>query len=439
MGLDSRVLQLDVQGSFDFYTSAVSIDAVTSKEFLQLGRILGPARRGRRLTLEQFQAADRVLPLITHELTHFIDATSTSWGLQRLRQLDLAYRAMLSENEFDFHHLKTAYDSIRTIRLPDYYTLISDIGKRVVRPWSYKVSIGVRYKADGRVDDAHPIAFCRFATENGDLLARSPLSVVSLLEASAMSQELQLRYVFLLTVDGIEGIVEQRRQQQKALDYLYDHSITEYSVCAHLVANYQQCKDVLLAYRLAGVLSRLALNWPRPSFLTVSNRATLGKVLNVDPDHPYIDRVSRSLQGSDRGTLYSVLCAALPADSSTADADVAACVELALQRLGTSFADVSEHARQEVDRLTHEISTSPSDVLRRLATAGRHNYELISPFVSTLPLQDLNLPMVLFGDYVSMRTHGRDQNTLGDLDPRACDDELYPLEKAIRNFAEACV
>ncbi|MDR7098948.1 hypothetical protein J2X04_001295 [Lysobacter niabensis] len=436
---ESRILQLDVLGSFDFYTSVVSIDAVESPEFQRLADVHGPPQRGRRLTLEQFLAADRVLPLIAHELTHFIDATSTCWGLQHLKLLDLAYRAQASQREEDFYHLKAAYNHVRTLRLPAYYTLVEETEQEVLCPWTYQVSIGLRFTASGAVEGAVPVAFCKFATLDGVLLARSPLSPVSLLETSAMAQELQQRYALLMAVDGPEGLVEQRRQAQKALDYLYNHRITEYSACAHLVANYQQCTDVLAAYRLAGILSRLVLNFAPVSFTAIANSGELGAVFGVALDHQYAQRVRQGLLANDCGVLYYVLCAAMPADSFATYAAAVAGIERALVRLGTSIQEVTEHARAEVARIAGEVALSPSVVLRLLSIAGARNFDLQPPLSDLLQFQTLHLPQLLFGDCLALPMNGREDNLLENLEPDTCFDELYPLEQAIRNFADACV
>ena len=415
------------------------MDAIESPEFLNLWEVLGPVQQGRRFTLQQFLSADRVSPLIVHELTHFIDATSTYWGLRHLRLLDLAYRAHVSQNEENFHHLKAAYDHVRTLRLPAYYTLVEQTDQEVVRPWAYQVSIGLRFTASGQVEGAVPIAFCRFLTPGGRLLARSPLSPVSLLETSAMAQELQQRYALLMAIDGPEGLVEQHRQQQSTLNYLYNHRITEYSACAHLIANYQQCVDVLAAFRLAGMLSRLVLNCAPASFAAIADSTELGAIFGVDLHHSYVQRVRRALFGGDCGVLYYVISAAMPANSYVTGAAAAAGIESALERLGTSIVRVREHASTELTRLAGEIATSPSVVLRRLSMAGARNFDLLPPLSPVLQLDALHLPKVLFGDLVALPIFSSPENLLASLEPDTCFAELHPLERAIRNFAEACV
>ncbi|MBD7920767.1 hypothetical protein H9658_02290 [Xanthomonas sp. Sa3BUA13] len=435
----AKVLQLDVLGSFDFYNFGITLDAIESTEFERLRHLLGPVPRDRALTLDQFHALDRVIPLVAHELTHFIDATSTCWGMRHLKVLDNAFRANQFQQEQEFHYLKAASDHVRTLRLPKYYTLVNETDEKVIRPWTYQVTIGLRFTASGSIEGAVPIVFCRFGTLTGQNLARSPLSAVSLLETSAMSQELVQRFALLTAVQGPEAIVEKHSQTSKALEYLYNHRITEYSACAHLIANHQQCKDVIRAYRLGGRLSRFVLNIPTKSFAEMADLHRLAAIFGVPPEHDYVQRVQQGLLRCDAGMLYRVLCAAIPESSfSTEDAGTRG-IEAALARLGTSMGQVKQLAQDEVSKIAAKLAQSPSAVLRRLSNAGEQNFERLSQMGEMLRFDELHLPQVLFGDYESCTTFGCEGNLLGDLDLDTCFNELNPLEQAIHNFAEACV
>lgn len=435
----AKVLQLDVLGSFDFYNFGITLDAIDSTEFERLGHLLGPVSRNRALTLDQFHALDRVIPLVAHELTHFIDATSTCWGMRHLEVLDNAFRAYQFQQEQEFHYLKAASDHVRTLRLPKYYTLVNETDEQVIRPWTYQVTIGLRFTASGSTEGALPIVFCRFGTLAGHNLARSPLSAVSLLETSAMSQELVQRFALLTAVQGPEALIEQHCQFSKALEHLYDHRITEYSACAHLIANHQQCLDVMRAYSLGGRLSRLVLNVPIRSFAEIADLQRLADIFGVAPGHDYVQRVQRGLLQCDAGMLYHVLCAAMPENSFSTEDAATTGIEAALARLGTSLGRVKQLALEEVAVIAAKVAQSPSAVLRRLSGAGEQNFARLSQMGEMLRFHELHLPQVLFGDYVSRITFGCEGNLLDDLDLDTCFNELNPLEQAIHNFAEACV
>ena len=434
-----QILQLDVLGSFDFYNFGITLDAIESPEFERLGDLLGAAPWNRTLRLDQFHALDRVIPLIAHELTHFIDATSTCWGMRHLEVLDDAFRAYRSQQEQEFHYLKSASDHVRALRLPKYYTLVKETHEHVIRPWTCQVTIGLRFTASGSVEGARPVVFCRFGTLTGHELARSPLSPISLLETSAMSQELVQRFALLAAVQGQEVLVEQRCQSSKSLEHLYNHRLTEYSACAHLIANRQQCIDVMQAYRLGGRLSRMALNIPVKSFAEMADLECLAALFKVAPSHDYVQRVLQGLLQCDVGMLYHVLCEAMPEDSFRSDEAAAAGIEVALARLGTSPDRIKQFALEEVAAIAAKVAQSQSEVLRRLSGAGEKNFVRLSQMGEVLRFHELHLPQVLFGDYESRTTFGCEGNLLEDLDLDTCFNELNPLEQAIHNFAEACV
>ncbi|MEA9746510.1 hypothetical protein VDF76_05585 [Xanthomonas campestris pv. raphani] len=435
----AKVLQLDVLGSFDFYNFGITLDAIESTEFERLRYLLDPVIRNRALTLEQFHALERVIPLIAHELTHFIDATSTCWGMRHLEVLDNAFRAHRLQKEKDFHYLKAASDHVRMLRLPRYYTVVNETDAKVIRPWTYQVTIGLRFTASGSIEGAVPIVFCRFGTLSGQTLARSPLSTVSLLETSAMSQELVQRFSLLTAVQGPDGIVEKHHQASKTLEYLYNHRITEYSACAHLIANHQQCIDVIRAYRLGGRLSRLVLNVPIRSFVEMADAQRLAAIFGADPEHDYIQRIHQGLLQCDVGMLYRVLCAAIPENSFNTEDAATIGIDTALARLGTSMSRIKRLAQDEITAITAKVAQSPSEVLRRLSGAGKQNFKRLSQMGEILRFHELHLPQVLFGDYESRTTFGCEDNLLRDLDLDTCFNELNPLEQAVHNFAEACV
>jgi hypothetical protein len=299
--------------------------------------------------------------------------------------------------------------------------------------------LGLRFTASGSIEGARPIAFCKFGTPEGTALARSPLSPVALLEASAMSQELVQRFAFLDSVQGPESLVEQRCQSSKSLEHLYNHRITEYSVCTHLIANHQQCIDAMRAYRLSGRLSRLVLNVPLKSFEEMADIERLAALFKVAPKDDYVQRVQRGLLQGDAGMLYYILCAAMPEDSFRSDEAGVAGIKVAFARIGTPLRRIKQLALEEVTAIAAKVAQSPSAVLRRLSGAGEKNFERLSHMGESLRFHELHLPQVLFGDYESRTTFGCEGNLLEDLDLDTCFNELNPLEQAIHNFAEACV
>ncbi|MET4679606.1 hypothetical protein [Stenotrophomonas rhizophila] len=437
MSNSSKILQLDVLGSFDFYTTVIELGAIEPRHLARLNDIRRMSE-GAAPTLDYFHAYDRVMPLVVHEYTHFVDATSTCWGLHHLSLLDNAYRATRAEKEDRYHHLKSLHDHMRALRLPAYYRLVG----REIRPtreWAYQVTIGRRFTAKGHAHDAPPIALCTFRTVAGDLLARSPVSILSLLETSAMAQELQSRITFLAIVEGAEASIEGHLQNEKALKYLYDHTITEYSVCAHLVANAQSCTDILAAYRLAGTLARFVLDFPAEGFRVAAAAPTLPTLFGVPETDEYVQAVRQGLRTGDHGMLYYVLATALPAGSTVSSDAMRKAISQAAQSLGLNMHMLRAAALAEGAAKLAHLRTSPSRALVALADAGKDNQARIPQLEIQLKLDTLHLPQVVLGDCASSCLLGAQDNLLRDMPADFYYDELSNLEKRSEVFAEACI
>lgn len=433
-----KILQLDTAGSFDFYTCAISLDAVQPESLARLRTTEDARQPGEAYTADEFHAHEAIMPLIAHEYTHFIDATSTCWGLSHLALLDNAYRAVASRDEREFHHLRKLNDHLRALRLPSYYRTVAT-GVKATREWSYVVTIGRRFTASGHLDAARPIPFCNFLTKEGHHLARAPISALSLLETSAMAQEMQSRLLPLKDLSGPEGQVEQRMQIEKALRYLYDHTITEYSVCAHLVANYQGCTDIYLAYALAGMLSRFALDFPRTGFQFIADSPAIPGLLGVPNSHVYIQAVREGLRAGDHGMLYYIIVCALPRGAAESLDAMGGALRFAIAKFGLRMEDVRDEALTEGQLLAAQLQVSPSTALRSLGRAGHQNQGQIGQTARFLDFNALQLPQAMLSDCESHAIFDSETNELGGHSIDYFFDDLQSLERTTAEFADACI
>ncbi|WNZ54801.1 hypothetical protein QT397_18220 [Microbulbifer sp. MKSA007] len=263
-----RLLELDVLGSFDFFTNSVCLNNITPQDFEIL-------KNG------EFSMQLKVVPLAVHEYTHFLDATSSLWGLRHLVKMNKGYLSnnKLGGEEVDFYWAKEFLDHVKSLRLPDYYTLIQS-GADSSRPWTFDISIGSQFDQRGKVSDK-PVLFSWFKNGYGQPLARSPLSMVSLLEASAMSQELLTELGIVNSLDADAKVVEMHRLQEKSLSFLYNHHVTEYTVCVHILANHLQCSDIYTAFRLVSVVVRVVLNFPLSLFVQVLDAVNVEEIFGI--------------------------------------------------------------------------------------------------------------------------------------------------------------
>jgi hypothetical protein len=262
----------DTLGSFDFYTSTVSLDALTFTDVVsaqgEFSSFLRRKHKDHTATIESnaYTTIEKVLPLASHEYTHFIDATSTIWGLRHLLMMKEAYEAddRKGGTEVGFYRAKIFYDHIRMLRLPDYYTLRDGLAPNST-PWQYQFSAGRLFTSQGQTSD-RTVVFTRFLNSSGDFIVRSPLSTVSLLEASAMAQEIFIAMFLLANTDPEFRAVEGSLYSARLMKYLYRPDITEYSVCVHLVANMLRLTDPASAFQICARLVNVVLCIPTNYF-----------------------------------------------------------------------------------------------------------------------------------------------------------------------------
>ncbi|MDG2509376.1 hypothetical protein [Stenotrophomonas maltophilia] len=433
-----KILQLDTAGSFDFFTCVISLDIVDPRSLQKLRAEEKTREAGTPYTMHDFVARDPIMPLVAHEYTHFVDATSTCWGLNHLLLLNGAYQAHQSRVEDQFFRYKVLDNHMRGLRVPAYYRTVAK-NTPATRRWGYYFTAGRRFTAAGHLKDAPPIIFCNFTTEDRKFLARSPISALSLLETSAMAQELLTRMSVLAEVAGEEANVEKVMQVEKILKYLYDHTITEYSVCAHVVANIQQCSDILLGYSLAGMLSRFSLDFPRAAFEPLSATPLLPVLFGVPDGDPSVQLIREGLRLGDRGILYYVLAHALPKGATDSIAVMGGALRYAVERLGLRMEALREWTLEEGRLLELQVRQGPSEGLRALANAGVQNQAAISQSAIRLDFNSLQVPQALLGDCESHAIYDSDHNVLGRVSSEQFFNELNFLERATADFSEACI
>ena len=185
-----------------------------------------------------------------HEYRHWIDLTSSTYGLGRLTRL-------MSVNELikagDEGNLKRACRSASQfaveIHLPQYYSV--SYGLHDDRPWHYRTTVGRAYTTEGTISDNHPIWFIHFLDAKDRPIARQPISIASLLECRAVEAEISLANGLLLkAAERVEGYKGEASQQfsENMLSRVYAPSLTLYSAAAHWHANSRGSTDMVCAY-----------------------------------------------------------------------------------------------------------------------------------------------------------------------------------------------
>jgi len=423
-----RLLESDTLGSFDFFTCMVCLDSIDSHRFDQfLGAI----------EAKDYAVLCRVLPLAVHEFTHFIDSTSTDWGMNHLNKMNEAYCSnnRMGGREEKFYKAKRFLEHARSLRLPDYYTVI-DSANGPDRLWQSKFTMGKKFGLDGKLSE-DPILFSQFLNARGELIARSPVSTVSILEASAMSNEMLMKTSLINGLNEEEKLVESGIYQRESLDFIYNQNITEYSVCVHIVANQLQCKDVFVAFQICSVITRLVLNFPE-SLVEKVLSSDIHQVLDLPRGSDFESRVRTGIQNLNLGILYFLMCSALPSNTAESPEKMMTGIGEALEKLNLSLDLLSEEASKEIERIANNLNDSRIKAIRLLSRAGLDNFLNIPMTTRGLKVAELSMPRVYLGDGTEVSIFQNDKSFLKDIEIEEIFEELYEGQEWVERFSEGC-
>ena len=430
-----------VLGKYDFFTTIISLDSVERKHLeglidhiKELDKFyFGDGSSG--ISFELYQKLSKMNPLAFHEYTHYIDCTSTLWGMKLLALMDDAYHILskpVSGDEGQFYKAKKFFDFVRAIRLSNYYTEITEADPNW-KPWTHRETIGQKFGHDGHITD-DPIAFVTFINDLGEPLARSPISALSILECSATAQETEQEIRLILAIEEEEKqAVEKKRYLDNTLMKTYDKNLTEYTVCAHLLANRINNSDIRYVYNCAGVLCRLVLNFPDKLFEKVVVGSSIdGNVFQNDQE--YIQRIYKGIDNKDIGILYYLFCNLI----SFYEIDLNRspdkwCTEI-LSYIGISLDELNK----EINKQIHSVQLNiPS--IEMAYEAGVSNYKKINWFQAYIDINKLALPPAYLGDgsFVNFFLSEHD-NGIENIDLDELFEEMIEYESKLAKFVEAC-
>jgi hypothetical protein len=432
---------VDTLGSFDFSTAVIYLKSLTNKDIEEAKKVtieFKPGRNNGQLNFlcgEQYLALAKVNLLAIHEYTHFIDSTSTLWGLRHLSLMSDAYSS--TELEKNFYKAKTFFDHIRSIRLPAYYTVINK-KLHANRPWGSSLSIGRIFNKDGQFSK-QSVLFSRFLNSDGQLIVRSPVSAVSIFEASAMAQETIAGMDLVKLSEPQFKLVEEREFSKKHIDFIYSRELTEYSVCVHILANKIACTDLGVAFNMCSTLTRIALNFPQSLFEKLAEKCPISAVLNISDEHEFMHTIRDGLRSHNMGVVYYLLCNALQPNVVESEDKFKDGLDHAIRSLGIEIDELTSAIETEGENLFRSLQISPIEKIRILASAGYENFKRIHYAQGRLDFSQLNLPPALLGDDTIVSLFNRDTNTLKDFDLEACFFELDDGMSWVNRFSEACL
>lgn len=423
---------IDTLGSFDYTTLIIELNSLTSNDLSVLSK--------QKLMNQPQINADlrRVLSLAIHEYTHFIDATSTLWGIKHLSLMTNAYLSnyALGGKEDNFYLAKNFYDHVRKVKYPKYYTVVNNGDDQ--QPWTARPTLGRTFDSSGNLTD-ESILFMRFRTNFNPELVRNPISIVSLFETSAMYQELAVKMVILKQIKELpEYYVESKTFEDELLKFIYDKNLTEYSSCVHMLANAQQCSDIMLAFSLASFIIRVVLNCTNAIFSQIIEKNSFASMFN-STENAYI---KQGLIHRNLGVLYYLIVMHLPTESYLNPKQ--GLLE-SLKKLEIPIEDVLSSAKQEFKEIYSNILADQYPSLQRILEASKDNFEKIDILSPNLSFEKLHLPRVILneidseGNIAEAFIFNNPQNIFSDLTCDTIHEELYTGYEWVSRFSEGCI
>ncbi|WP_414552462.1 hypothetical protein [Anabaena sp. CCY 0017] len=432
---------LEILGSYCDFSQAVVIDYMDETKFDQLIRLIENYHTKTQTKDfyyidNEYTLVDQFFSTCIHELTHWLDHTSTLWGQKHLILTYNAINAWTNHKEDDFWRIVKHNSARRRARLSTYYTE-NYKGIKIFSskdPWQYEYSCGVEFGADGKPQEERPIIFTRFSSSSNEPLIRIPFSVASLTETNAKNAEFIVNAQSLALLSEECRVIESSLYSNRIKESLYNPQLAIYSVASHHLANKLQIFDIHIAYKFASALSILCLNLPSKLFDS----------LKIPEDFSsFFERTQAFKKLSDPGFAYFTITWNAPKYQE--GLSVESWLEEAVKLSGLpSLDEINKFVLLEMKELEETILNGKYvDKLKSLLAIGRSNYtkrgiygkEVLS--FQNLFTTDIELPLILLGDE-NIIPISRKNDPSQAQEMKTWINEALDFENAINTFLEAC-
>lgn len=432
---------LETLGCYDDFSQIVMIDYLDRDSLLQLqqsfkSHFTKDLEAQKLSFLENYKSISKFYSTCVHELTHWLDHTSTLWGQKQLILIYNAIHAWTNQQEKDFYRIAIANSERYRARLGEYYTEKYEPSKvnSNAEKWSYTYSSGIEFGFDGKPREDRPFICTIFLNSDKQRIIRVPISMFALTEANATYAELKVKSQFLISL-GDDGIVERKIFEREVYQNLYNSELAIYSSATHCLANSIGITDILVAYKYTSALATFCLNLP--TFL-YSN-------LTVPPRCSHIEgRVQALKDLADPGFAFFAIAQQAPKYQDNISIDH--WLQAAIKNSGLpSLEIINDLILEQMEALKNEIIYgSYVDELINLLIVGKVNFTKRGIWgQNVLSLENLEnnsilLPPIVLGDefivpvFPNTTIHTRQNNI------KQWMDDMIEIELRMDKFVRAC-
>ena len=278
---------INTLGYYDSMSQIINLNSITREQFSK-------AKSGAHID----EQSAKVLGLYAHEITHWLDHISTLWGQKRLVLLFNALNAYATSSIDEFWRVKLYCDTcITDDRLKYYQQIYHNASEKSYDRWQVKISVGSTFDVYGKVNHNAPIVIARFNYSNGTEIARSPLTIASILESKAIAREF---YVRTQATKEIQDIVNResakRAIQEDSLKVMHNPQMVLYNVAFNTIAWRSNLIELDKIFNYAELLGNIVLNFPEASYA----KAIRYSVKNTEIDQIY----AKLFSNRDLGFLF---------------------------------------------------------------------------------------------------------------------------------------
>ena len=372
MGTTSKKFNgLKIEGTYDFSTFCVSLADYSEFEISELNNIQKYVDAN---DIESIKYYGKLHSLLNHEYQHFLDATATTWGVSFLVKLINAYELkdehVHSHPEFKYFIVKDFINEQVMIEYPYYYFINSDEIHDGL-PWELVPTLGLAFDYRGN-PSKYPIMFASFLNKDKDRFVRTPISLITLLECSAVIQELKTQYEYSKYIKDKAEKADFYAQVEKTYKSLvYDRNMTEYSACFHLVANKLRSKDLAQITTICEVLIELCLNFTKENFQKIAN------IANKFPPGDFSEKLKIGLKNQNRGMLFFSLNHFFVNTVQMDKKGFIRELDKYFKDYNLSYSQVMRAAELEIDHQLKSIKEGNFPEFDLIAKSAKHNFTKI--------------------------------------------------------------
>ena len=208
-------------GSFDFISNLIEIQKYngSSKQLIENALSLNIEQDGIK-TLEEVE----IISVFYHEIIHFLDMTTTTWGLEyNIRKAQFIQKRLLEGQE--------TYDTLEVFKLNVAEVQVHDSLICIYNPGKEVSLLNCELKHHLVYDKKFgPLVMIDFF-QDGSLELSVPFSMLSVLESNAYTCETLMKIKCLDNLESRDiGIVEKKMIERSFKDFLNDKDYLEYNL-----------------------------------------------------------------------------------------------------------------------------------------------------------------------------------------------------------------